>query len=118
MIGSLIVFKRLEIAKQNYKIRWNVSYCWTYKRLVRRLNKQLDADVFYEMRYNILQVILCQNLKNYDEIYAIPMYPHYSSTTTKSSIEDFYKSCKKYNIDKNKTMICYYDNPLYNKSNS
>ena len=32
---------------------------------------------------------IIEKLKNYDEIYAIPMYPHYSSTTTKSSIEDF-----------------------------
>ena len=45
-----------------------------------------------------------RKLKNYDEIYAIPMYPHYySSTTTKSSIEFYEKLPKKYNIDKNKS---------------
>lgn len=118
MIGSLIVFKRLEIAKQNYKELGGMSPIVGHtKRLVRRLNKQLDADVFYEMRYTPpFASDVMPKLKNYDEIYAIPMYPHYSSTTTKSSIEDFIKVAKKYNIDKKiKTIDSYYDNPLYNK---
>lgn len=118
MIGSLIVFKRLEIAKQNYKELGGMSPIVGHtKRLVRRLNKQLDADVFYEMRYTLpFASDIMPKLKNYDEIYAIPMYPHYSSTTTKSSIEDFIKVAKKYNIDKKiKTIDSYYDNPLYNK---
>ncbi|RXJ84638.1 ferrochelatase [Arcobacter cloacae] len=118
MIGSLIVFKRLEIAKQNYKELGGMSPIVGHtKRLVRRLNKQLDADVFYEMRYTPpFASDIMPKLKNYDEIYAIPMYPHYSSTTTKSSIEDFIKVAKKYNIDKKiKTIDSYYDNPLYNK---
>ncbi|MFY9089081.1 ferrochelatase [Arcobacter aquimarinus] len=118
MIGSLIVFKRLEIAKQNYKELGGMSPIVGHtKRLVRRLNKQLDADVFYEMRYTPpFASDIMPKLKSYDEIYAIPMYPHYSSTTTKSSIEDFIKVAKKYNIDKKiKTIDSYYDNPLYNK---
>lgn len=118
MISSLIVFKRLEIAKQNYKELGGMSPIVGHtKRLVRRLNKQLDADVFYEMRYTPpFASDIMPKLKNYDEIYAIPMYPHYSSTTTKSSIEDFIKVAKKYNIDKKiKTIDSYYDNPLYNK---
>ena len=88
------------------------------KRLVRRLNKELDADVFYEMRYTPpFASDVMPKLVNYDEIYAIPMYPHYSSTTTKSSIEDFVKIAKKYNLDKKiKTIDSYYDNKLYNKA--
>jgi len=118
MIGSLIVFKRLEIAKQNYKELGGMSPIVGHtKRLVRRLNKELDADVFYEMRYTPpFASDIMPKLKNYDEIYAIPMYPHYSSTTTKSSIEDFIKVAKKYDLDKKiKTIDSYYDNPLYNK---
>ena len=60
---------------------------------------------------------IMKDLINYDEIYAIPMYPHYSSTTTKSSIEEFVKVAKKYNIDKKiKTIDSYYDNKFYNKA--
>jgi len=55
-------------------------------------------------------------IKHYDEIYALPMYPHYSSTTTKSSIEDFMKFAKMYGVDKKvKTIDDYYDDKLYNK---
>lgn len=119
LIASIIVFKRLEIAKENYSKLGGMSPIVGHtKRLVRRLNKELDADVFYEMRYTppfALDVL--KKLKNYDEIYAIPMYPHYSSTTTKSSIEDFMKVAKKYNLDKKiKTIDSYYDHPLYNKA--
>ncbi|MBI3874326.1 MAG: ferrochelatase, partial [Arcobacter sp.] len=46
-----------------------------------------------------------------------PMYPHYSQTTTKSSIEDFMKAAKKHGIeDKIKTIDGYYDDELYNKA--
>jgi len=119
MIAKFIIARRLEEAKSNYKALGGMSPIVGHtKRLVRRLNKQLDADVFYEMRYTppfASQVI--EQIKDYDEIYAIPMYPHYSSTTTKSSIEDLLKFAKKKNIDqKIKTIDSYYDNRLYNKA--
>ncbi|MBU0924418.1 ferrochelatase [bacterium] len=119
MIGELIIFKRLKESQENYHKLGGMSPIIGHtKRLVRRLNKELDADVFYEMRYTppFANDIL-KKLTNYDEIYALPMYPHYSSTTTKSSIEDFLKIAKKYNIDKKiKTIDSYYDNKHYNKA--
>ena len=52
MIASIIVYKRLEIAKENYRKLGGMSPIIGHtKRLVRRLNEELDADVFYEMRY-------------------------------------------------------------------
>ena len=119
IIASIIVYKRLEIAKENYRKLGGMSPIIGHtKRLVRRLNEELDADVFYEMRYTYpFASDILEKLKNYDEIYAIPMYPHYSSTTTKSSIEDFINVAKKYNLDeKIKTIDSYYDHPLYNKA--
>ena len=54
-----------------------------------------------------------EKIKNYDEIYAIPMYPHHSQTTTLSSIEDFMDCAKSYKIEqKVKTIDSYYDNPI------
>ncbi len=119
LIASFITFKRLEIAKENYRNLGGMSPIIGHtKRLVRRLEKEVDADVFFEMRYTYpFAKDVLEKLRNYDEIYAIPMYPHYSSTTTKSSIEDFMKIAKKYNLDKKvKTIDSYYNNILYNKT--
>ena len=119
MIGAIIVSKRLEIAKDNYKKLGGISPIVGHtKRLVRRFSNMVDADVFYEMRYTYpFAKDILEKVKNYDEIYAIPMYPHYSSTTTKSSIEDLKKVAKSFGIEnKIKTIDSYYDSDLYNKA--
>ena len=100
MIGFFITSMRKKQAKENYKALGGMSPIVGHtKRLVRRLEKIVDADVFYKMRYTppFAKDVL-EYLKPYDEIYAIPMYPHYSSTTTKSSIEEFEKWAKKLDI--------------------
>ncbi|MBY0540316.1 MAG: ferrochelatase [Campylobacterales bacterium] len=119
MIGQLIILKRLKESEENYKKLGGMSPIVGHtKRLVRKLNKELGVDVFYEMRYTPpFASDIMPKLITYDEIYAIPMYPHYSSTTTKSSIEEFVKVAKKFNLDKKiKTIDSYYDNKLYNKA--
>ena len=119
LIAKIIIFRRLNIAKENYRQLGGVSPIVGYtKRLVRRLQKIVDADVFYEMRYTYpFAKDVIEKIKNYDEIYAIPMYPHHSQTTTLSSIEDFMDCAKSYKIEqKVKTIDSYYDNPLYNKA--
>lgn len=119
MIGLLITTLRKKEAKENYAALGGMSPIVGHtKRLVRRLNKTLDADVFYKMRYTppFAKDVL-EDLRDYDEIYAIPMYPHYSSTTTKSSIEELQKWAKKLNIKaKIKTLDAYYDNEDLNKA--
>lgn len=117
MIGWIIRKKRLKEAQHNYSLLGGVSPIVGHtKRLVRRLSKQVDADVFYVMRYTPpFSNEIIKKLKNYDKIYPIPMYPHYSSTTTKSSFEDIIKEAKKYGIEnKIKTIDSYYDDSLYN----
>ncbi|MCT7470913.1 ferrochelatase [Aliarcobacter cryaerophilus] len=119
LIAKLIIYKRLNIAKDNYRKLGGVSPIVGYtKRLVRRLQKVVDADVFYEMRYTSpFAKDVIEKVKHYDEIYAIPMYPHYSRTTTLSSIEDFISCAKKFKIEhKIKTIDYYYDNIFYNKA--
>lgn len=119
LIAKLIIYKRLNIAKDNYRKLGGVSPIVGYtKRLVRRLQKVVDADVFYEMRYTSpFAKDVIEKVKDYDEIYAIPMYPHYSRTTTLSSIEDFISCAKKFKIEhKIKTIDYYYDNIFYNKA--
>ncbi len=119
IIGWMIRKKRLKEATHNYKQLGGVSPIVGYtKRLVRRLAKQVDADVYYVMRYTPpFASDIMGKLINYDNIYAIPMYPHYSSTTTKSSIEDLYKEAKRYGLEnKIKTLDSYYDDKFYSKT--
>jgi len=117
LIGFIITTSRIKEAKHNYSLLGGMSPIVGHtKRLIRRLNKEVDADVFYEMRYTppFANEVL-EQVKDYDEIYAIPMYPHYSSTTTKSSIENFLKRAKKLKIEnKIKTIDKYYDNSFLN----
>lgn len=119
MIGFFITSMRKKEAKENYKALGGMSPIVGHtKRLARRLEKIVDADVFYKMRYTppFAKDVL-EHLKPYDEIYAIPMYPHYSSTTTKSSIEEFEKWAKKLGVKgKIRTLDSYYDHELYNKA--
>jgi ferrochelatase len=119
LIGYIIRKKRLKEAQHNYSLLGGISPIVGHtKRLCRRLAKKVDADVFYEMRYTppFASEVL-EKTKEYDEIYAIPMYPHYSQTTTKSSIEDLMDEAKKLKIDhKIFTLDHYYDNENYNKA--
>ncbi len=119
MIGFMITNLRKKEAKENYKKLGGMSPIVGHtKRVARRLQKQIDADVFYKMRYTppFAKDVL-QKIKDYDEIYAIPMYPHYSSTTTKSSIEELEKWAKKLNIKaKIKTIDSYFTDENYNKA--
>ena len=119
MIALIITTLRKKEAKKNYAKLGGMSPIIGHtKRLVRRLNRILDADVYYEMRYTppfAKEVI--SNLRKYDEIYALPMYPHYSSTTTKSSIENFQKEAREAGITVPiKTIESYYDDRNYNKA--
>ncbi len=120
MIAWLITSKRLGEAQENYSLLGGMSPIVGHtKRLVRRLNRVLDdADVFHVMRYTPpFADEVMPKLKDYDNIYAIPMYPHYSKTTTRSSIEDVMKYAKKLKIDhKIKTLDSFYDNESYNKA--
>ncbi|MCP4971326.1 MAG: ferrochelatase [Arcobacter sp.] len=119
IISFIITNLRKKEAKENYKYLGGISPIIGHtKRLVRRLSKDIDADVFYKMRYTppFAKDVL-KNLEDYEEIYAIPMYPHYSSTTTKSSIEELQKWAKKLNIKANiKTIDSYFENENYNKA--
>jgi ferrochelatase len=119
MIGWIIRKKRLKEATHNYELLGGVSPIVGHtKRLIRRLEREVDADVFYVMRYTPpFSKEVLRNLAEYDNIYAIPMYPHYSSTTTLSSIEDIMDEAKVQGLEANiKTIDSYYDNNFYNKA--
>ncbi|CAA6803670.1 MAG: Ferrochelatase, protoheme ferro-lyase (EC [uncultured Campylobacterales bacterium] len=120
MIAFLITTLRLKEAKSNYKKLGGKSPIVAYtKNLVKKLAGELDEDVYYVMRYTppFADDVL-KDIKDYDKFYLIPMYPHYSSTTTASSLDHIYKSAKKFGIDRSKfvSLDKYYNNKVYNNS--
>ena len=119
MIAWLITTTRLKEAKSNYAHLGGKSPLVGYtKKLVKSLEEKIDAKVDYAMRYTppFTKEVL-ERLKESDEIYAIPLYPHYSSTTTLSSFEALYEEAKKMGIeDKIKTVDNYYKDPAYIQS--
>ncbi|MCF6173650.1 MAG: ferrochelatase, partial [Campylobacteraceae bacterium] len=56
-------------------------------------------------------------VKDYDKFYVVPLYPHFSSTTTQSSLDDLFKQAKILGIKREKFVIVdkYYDNKYYNE---
>ena len=118
LIAKLIVFKRLKESKSNYAKIGGKSPIVAYtQRLIDILEKNVDASVHMVMRYTPpFAKDVVQTLKGVDEIYAIPLYPHYSKTTTLSSIEDLQATLKKYKIGaKFKTIDSYYNDTSYNR---
>lgn len=116
LIAKLITWQRKEEAKSNYEALGGKSPLVGYtQKLIEKLDSTIDASIHMVMRYTppfAAQTV--EKLKDVDEIYAIPMYPHYSSTTTLSSMEDLEESMKKMGIKaKLKTLEHYYKHPDY-----
>lgn len=119
MIAWFITKTRLKEAKSNYAHLGGKSPIVGHtEKLVKALEEKIDAKVDFAMRYTPpFSKEVLERLKGSDEIYAIPLYPHYSSTTTLSSYEDLMEEAKKMGIGhKIKTIDAYYKNPAYIKS--
>jgi ferrochelatase len=95
MLGGMIVFNRTESSQEIYRQLGGKSPIVGHtKNLVTKLQAKFTKSVIVDfvMRYTppfAEEVIEKLNAKNVDKIYLIPLYPQYSTTTTKSSLEDF-----------------------------
>ena len=117
-IASMIVMLRKKESKEIYKkIGGKSPMVDLSKKIAKSLEKELNnTKVYYAMRYTppfskeIIQKIEKENIK---DIYLIPLYPQYSTTTTKSSFEDIYKilDTKDFNVKK---IDKFYDHKKYN----
>ncbi len=120
LIAYIIVRSRLKSATKNYeKLGGKSPIVENTKKLVRELKKELGIDISYIMRYTppfSLEVL--SKIKDYDKFFVIPLYPHFSSTTTQSSLEHLFDAADKLHIDKDKFKIIekYYDNEIYNET--
>ncbi len=116
LIAKLITWKRKEEAKSNYAALGGKSPIVDYtKALVSDLEKSVDATVHMVMRYTPpFASDVLKSLNHVDEIYAIPLYPHHSRTTTLSSLDDLQSAVDKEGIKaKVKTLDQYYKHPDY-----
>jgi ferrochelatase len=87
------------------------------ERLVKKLQQRTSEAVFPVMRYThpLATDLLAE--KEFDELILMPLYPHYSSTTTQSSCEDVYRALARLGQRPEVREIGpYYDDPLFNAS--
>jgi len=98
LIGKIIVKKRLFEAQENYKaIGGKSPLLEITKELCSKVQKLTSTPTYPVMRYvppfakEILQELKSKGIQ---EVVLFSMYPHYSSTTTKSSIEDILEVAK------------------------
>jgi ferrochelatase len=94
-VGGMITFTRTEKSQDIYRqIGGKSPIVGHTKKLVEKLQKRLGSDVVVDfvMRYTppfADEVIEKLNKEEVEKIYLIPLYPQFSTTTTKSSLEDF-----------------------------
>lgn len=117
MIAKFITYKRKDEAKANYALLGGKSPLVGHtQELILKLNEKIkDASIHMVMRYTppFASEVL-EQLRDVDEFYAIPLYPHYSSTTTLSSLDDLYESFDKLRIKARvKTIDEYYGDAHY-----
>lgn len=93
-VATMITFFRTESSQEIYRQLGGKSPIVGHtKTLVAALQKALpDVYIDYVMRYTppfAPEVIQKLKEKGIEKIFLIPLYPQYSTTTTKSSLEDF-----------------------------
>ena len=98
IIATSIVTTRAKEAKENYKKLGGFSPLVTQtQKLLEKVQAAYSDDIVINiMRYTepfAQKELRWLKAKGVEEIVLFPLYPHYSTTTVKSSLEDFYESC-------------------------
>lgn len=122
LIANMIVLTRKKEAKKNYAILGGASplvkHTETFLSKVR--NNFPEFEVVNIMRYTpafAIDELKKLQEKNIEELVVIPLYPQYSTTTTKSSLEDLQCGLKELDYTPNlKVIDRFYDNKHYNKA--
>jgi len=97
LVGSIIIKKRLQEAQENYReIGGKSPLTEITQALCRKVEALAGLPVLPAMRY--VPPFAHEALRDFqkqaiEEILLFPMYPHYSTTTTLSSVEDVQMQC-------------------------
>ena len=118
LVGSIIVKKRLHEARENYNLIGGKSPLLDItNELAAKIEQKSGIKTLPVMRYvppfasDVLKELQAEGV---EKIILIPMYPHYSTTTTKSSIDDIVATCKKLRYNPEiKVTKSYYNNESY-----
>ncbi|MFH2122848.1 MAG: ferrochelatase [Pseudomonadota bacterium] len=87
------------------------------ERLVEKLRQRTGEEVFPVMRYTHPQAEDLFAEREFAQLVLIPLYPHYSSTTSQSSLEDVRRVLRAHGQEPEVREIGpYYDDPLFNAS--
>lgn len=119
LIAKFIVSGRLDSAWKNYEAIGNRSPINPLtEKLVSKLNDVFeDKCVVQVMRYTppfAVSVVKELEKKKVKEVVLLPMYPQYSTTTTKSSVEDFMEAAgRKFHIE---VIDPFYKNRVFNEA--
>ena len=122
IIGTSIVASRGKEAKENYKKLGGFSPLVTQtQRLIDAVQKEYPEQIVINiMRYTepfAQRELRWLKAKGVEEIVLFPLYPHYSTTTVKSSLEDFYDTCEEIAYTPSvKEIKPFYTNPHYNRA--
>jgi ferrochelatase len=119
-VGTMIVLTRTKSAQGHYKLIGNKSpLLGITQNLAKKLEDKTGAKVYIAMRYTppfAKDAIEQMKSDGITEVFLLPMYPQYSTTTTKSSIEDFIACAIKENFFAKPTHIDrFYENTDYNE---
>jgi len=122
-VATMITFFRTESSQEIYRELGGKSPIVDLtKELIAALQKKMDDDIIidFAMRYTPpFADEVCERLKEQgvDRIYLLPLYPQYSSTTTKSSLEDFERAFHESGLDAVLVEIKhYFENRTYNRA--
>ncbi len=122
-VAAMITFFRTESSQEIYrKLGGKSPIVDLSRKLVAALQAELGDGVVvdFAMRYTPpFADDVCRRLEGQeiDKIYLIPLYPHYSTTTTKSSLEDFERAFHQSGLD---ALLVetkhYFENRSYNRA--
>ncbi len=122
-VGGMITFLRTESSQEIYrKLGGKSPIVDLTKEIVAQLQEIVGDGVLVDfvMRYTppfAPQIIEKLKAQNITKIFLIPMYPHYSTTTTKSSLDDFYEALHASRLDATVVEIKhYFENQNYNRA--
>ncbi len=122
LIASAIVTTRGKEARENYaKLGGKSPLVKETKKLLKKMQLEFPDDIIINiMRYTppfANKEVAWLKAKKVEEIILFPLYPQYSTTTVKSSLEDFYKAIEDISYTPQiKEIKPFYKNRSYNKA--
>jgi len=121
LVREIIIFNRIDEVKENFikNLGGKSPLHELTNRLIEKLRKRLDMPIAPAMRYVppfATDALIEFQKEGIEELILFPMYPQYSTTTTRSSIEDIEERCEALNYHPKITIIDpYYDDYNYIK---